>query len=125
MKAIILVAMGGSVGAVLRYGISKLADNSFGPSFPYGTLIVNILGSFLLGALLVETGRAPISPELKLVVGTGLCGSLTTFSTFSVQSLAFAERQQWGAFALNIGLNLGLGFAAAMAGIALIKALNG
>lgn len=120
MKAIALVATGGAVGAVLRYLVSLGAVRAFGEGFPYGTLLVNVIGSFLLGWLLASTGESEIlSPDLKLMLGTGLCGALTTFSTFSVQNLVLAEKSSVQLLLLNITLNLLLGLGAAWLGASL------
>ena len=71
------VAVGGAVGAVLRHLVSRRLNR---PGFPWGTLAVNVAGSFLLGAVL---GRTP--PEVAALVGTGFCGALTTYSTFTLE----------------------------------------
>lgn len=116
MKAIALVAMGGATGAVLRYAVSLASARTFGDAWPVGTLLVNLVGSFLLGFLLSQTARPELAPELKLLLGTGLCGALTTFSTFSVENLALIERQEWRGLLLNLLLNVGLGLGAAWLG---------
>ena len=116
MKAIALVAFGGATGAVLRYAVGLASVRAFGEGWPIGTLLVNVFGSFLLGLLLAQSGRADLAPELKLLVGTGLCGALTTFSTFSVESLGLLERQDWRALLLNVALNVVLGLGAAWLG---------
>ena len=116
MKAIALVALGGATGAVLRYGASQASLRLFGEGWPIATLVVNVVGSFVLGWLLAHAGRAELAPELKLLLGTGLCGALTTFSTFSVESLALIERQDWRGLVLNVVLNVVLGLGAAWLG---------
>lgn len=123
MKAIALVAAGGAVGAVLRHLVALASLRVLGEGFPWGTLVVNVLGSFVLGWLLATTGESEVlSPDLKLMLGTGLCGALTTFSTFSVQNLVLLERQDHKLLVANVALNLLLGLAAAWAGASLRSA---
>lgn len=120
MKAIALVAAGGAIGAVLRYLVSLGAVRALGENFPFGTLIVNVIGSFLLGWLMASTGESEVlSPDLKLMLGTGFCGALTTFSTFSVQNLVLLEKSSVQVLLLNVALNLLLGLGAAWLGASL------
>jgi len=101
------VALGGALGALARYGLSGWMHAATGWLFPIGTLTVNLAGSFLLGLLLqATTERYLMAPELRLALTTGLCGSLTTFSTFSYETLVLLEEQQWAAAGLNTVLNL-------------------
>ncbi|MDH5753090.1 MAG: fluoride efflux transporter CrcB [Deltaproteobacteria bacterium] len=103
------VAVGGALGAVLRYAVSGLVQGSGGDGFPLGTLVVNVAGSFIIGlALELGTDRFLISPEARLFITTGLCGGLTTFSTFSYETMRLVEEQQYTAAAGNIGLSLAL-----------------
>lgn len=102
------VALGGAIGASLRYGTSILALRLFGTGFPFGTLIVNCVGSFLMGALYAYGANAHVSPVVKSLIGVGMLGALTTFSTFSNESLLLMQQGQWIKASLNILLNLGL-----------------
>lgn len=117
MRDVILVAIGGAVGAVLRHLVSTAAVQAFGRGFPLGTLAVNGVGSFVLGGLIAWIARTEGSPDIKLLVGTGLCGALTTFSTFSVETLALFEQGQRGAALANVLLNLAIGLGAAGLGM--------
>ncbi|WP_428848281.1 fluoride efflux transporter CrcB [Shewanella olleyana] len=104
---IMFVALGGSIGAVFRYVISILMLQLFGSSFPFGTLLVNILGSFLMGivyAIGLETSH--LSPEIKAMVGVGLLGALTTFSTFSNETLLLMQEGLFVKAILNVLLNV-------------------
>ncbi|WP_371997797.1 MULTISPECIES: fluoride efflux transporter CrcB [unclassified Shewanella] len=106
---IMFVALGGSIGAVFRYVISILMLQLFGSSFPFGTLLVNILGSFLMGivyAIGLETSH--LSPEMKAMVGVGLLGALTTFSTFSNETLLLMQEGLFLKAILNVLLNVTL-----------------
>ena len=101
------VAVGGAVGAVARYGLSGWLQAATGSLYPVGTLGVNAVGSFIIGILLqLTTDRFMLSPELRLFTTTGFCGGLTTFSTFSYETLILLEDQQWGAAAGNVLLNV-------------------
>ena len=116
--AIVSVAVGGALGCVLRYLVSGWLQGWTGGFFPVGTLAVNVAGSFVIGLVLgMGTGRFLLSPEWRLFLTTGFCGGLTTFSTFSYETLAFVEDRQWLPAALNVVLNLALCGAAAFAGL--------
>ncbi len=111
------IALGGAAGAMARYALSGWVQSAAGTLFPLGTLAVNVVGSFLLGFILqLSTGRFLVAPETRLFLTTGLCGSLTTFSTFSYETLALLEDQQWGAAGANTLLNLVVCLAAVFAG---------
>ncbi|MCL1151792.1 fluoride efflux transporter CrcB [Shewanella ulleungensis] len=108
MNNVLLVALGGSIGAVLRYLLSIFMIQLFGSSFPFGTLIVNILGSFLMGVVYALGQLSHVSPELKALVGVGLLGALTTFSTFSNETLLLMQEGLWHKAILNVLLNVTL-----------------
>jgi fluoride exporter len=92
MKTIFYVAIGGSVGAVLRYLISGWVYQWLGRSFPWGTLAVNVLGSLLMGfGFFLFTQRVLIPPDLRMAILVGGLGALTTFSTFSIETLNLIE----------------------------------
>ncbi len=116
MLHIIYIGFGGFLGAVSRYLLSKYVSNLF-PSFPFGTLTVNILGSFVLGFILysVTAGRS-ISPELRDFIAIGVLGGFTTMSAFAYESFRLMELNQMMLFALNITLNIVLCLAAIYAG---------
>lgn len=101
MNMLLAVAAGGALGAVGRYLVMSQVGHWFGQGFPYGTLVVNVLGSFIMG-LLVEAWALAWSPsqELRALLAVGLLGAFTTFSTFSLDTLVLYER---GAF-LSVGL---------------------
>lgn len=105
------VAAGAAVGAPLRY----LADRALGARFPFGTLVVNVLGSLLLGHLVALPADGPLMAGL----GAGFCGALTTYSSFGYQTLGLVERGAHGQAAVNVAANLGLGLAAAYVGMSL------
>lgn len=108
MNNLLLVALGGSIGAVFRYLISIFMIQVFGSSFPFGTLLVNVLGSFLMGVIYALGQMSHLSPELKALIGIGLLGALTTFSTFSNETLLLLQEGDWLKATLNVVLNLSL-----------------
>ena len=107
MKALIFIAMGGAVGAVLRYGASVSVYSVLGKGFPYGTLFVNVSGSLLMGLLsVIMLERFDLGPEWRAAVLVGVLGSFTTFSTFSIETLNLLEQGElWRAMA-NIVLSV-------------------
>ena len=111
------MGLGGFIGSVLRYLVSRLTAGVDFASLPLGTLTVNVLGCFVLGlltGLFERTGN--LSPELRLLLTTGLCGGFTTFSTFSNDGLILIKQEFYGMFALYTLLSITLGVLAAFAG---------
>lgn len=115
MNRFLFIAIGAAVGANARYLVGLWAANRFNAAFPYGTLIVNITGSFILGFLItLTTERLTISPEARLLLAVGFLGSFTTFSSFTVESMALLRESGFWTGLLNILANnlIGLLFAA-------------
>jgi CrcB protein len=120
----ILVSLGAIVGANLRYILSRYAAKVLGPVFPYGTLIINILGSFIVGWFMIwTTERVLVDPRWRLLIVIGFCGGFTTFSSYAFESMAYFEQGQWGLMATNILSNNLLCLLAAVAGMALARVL--
>ena len=108
---VILATVGvGGAASVVRYLVSRLWPVRPG-RLPRGVLVVNVAGSALGGAVLGLAERALVSPELSLVLLAGVCGGLTTFSTWTVETLDLFGNGRWRAALLNVALNLGLGLA--------------
>lgn len=96
MKNILLVFLGGGIGAVFRYGLSGFVYRIVPPTFPYGTLVVNVLGSLLIGFVMsIATDRALIVPSLRIFLTLGVLGGFTTFSTFSYETFMLIKDMEW------------------------------
>jgi len=124
LKDFLAISVAAILGANLRYLISRLAVKEFGPVFPYGTLIINIVGSFIVGLFVIwTTERVLIDPRWRLLVVVGFCGSFTTFSSYAFESMALFEQGQWALMLANVFANNILCLAGALAGIAVARAL--
>ena len=122
---LLIVGLGGFIGAVARYSLSGLIHRYWTTGFPVGTLIVNVLGCFVIGGFLyyVES-RAALPPTLRLFAGIGILGAFTTFSTFGYETAQLiGERQMWYA-ALNVLGNMVLGLVAVWLGRTLLRAVH-
>jgi CrcB protein len=121
---LLLVGVGGFLGAACRYLVAGWAGARFGGRFPYGTLVVNITGSFLLGVLVALAAKATGVPSAaSSFLATGVLGSYTTFSTLSFESLALLRRGSYRAVVANLGGSVALGILAATLGVALGRTL--
>ena len=122
MTRFLIVALGAALGANARYLLGLWAANRFGISFPYGTLIVNVAGSFLLGFVLaVTTERLSLSTETRLLLIVGFFGSFTTFSSYAVESLVLLRASGWWSALLNVVGNNLLSLIAALLGTLLAR----
>ena len=111
MLKLLYVGIGGFIGTCLRYLISVNSPKLFGTTLPYGTLIVNTMGGLLIGFIMeLSNSSDMISPNLKLFLTTGLMGGLTTFSTFSLETMNYLSSGDYLLGAANTGLNLILSF---------------
>lgn len=121
---VLLVAAGGAAGASLRYLLDRRVQRAHGSAFPWGTFTVNVLGSLILGLLTGFLLWGTDSETLRLLVGVGLCGSLTTFSTFGYETIRlFTERARLLAV-LNVAGTVLAGFAAGTGGLLLAALLT-
>ena len=118
------IALGAMVGASARYFLSNLIARDFASAFPYGTLLINITGSLVLGFFLVfSTERALLDPRWRLLIAIGFCGSYTTFSSYAFESFALMEQGQWLLTGINIVASNALCLAAVLAGAAIARGL--
>ena len=124
MNNILLIAIGGALGSVSRYGCQAWIYQHYPHPFPYGTFAVNILGSLLIGLFfgLSEKGNL-MSPEWRIFLTTGFCGGYTTFSTFSFETLSLLRNGEFAYAITYVLLSVILGLVAVWAGIFVIKIL--
>jgi CrcB protein len=124
VKDFLAISIAAIVGANLRYLVSRLAFDKLGPIFPFGTLLINVAGSVIVGFFVIwTTERVLIDPRWRLLVVVGFCGSFTTFSSYAFETMAYFEHGQWGLMFVNILSNNVLCLCAALAGMALARVL--
>jgi CrcB protein len=124
LKDFLTISVAAILGANLRYLLGRVAARELGPIFPYGTLIINVLGSFIVGLFVIwTTERVLVDPRWRLLVVVGFCGSFTTFSGYAFETVSFFEQGQWGLMLANIFGNNLLCLGGAVAGMALARAL--
>ncbi|WGL52155.1 fluoride efflux transporter CrcB [Nocardioides sp. BP30] len=112
---VLLVLLGGAIGAPTRYLTDLVVQSRHDTALPWGTISVNVVGSFVLGSIAgLASGSGPA--WVLTLVGTGFCGALTTFSTFSYETVRLAEARRWGAAAANVAVSLVLGLLAVALG---------
>lgn len=126
MRNFLLVCVGGALGSGARYAVATWSLATFGPNFPRGTLVVNVAGSFLLSVLMTASLVSErVAPELRLLLGSGVLGGFTTYSSFNWETIALAQGGQPGLAALNVALTLGGCLAGGLAGVLLVHWLSG
>ena len=105
IRNMLLVALGGAVGSVVRYLVGRMVESSF----PWGTLLVNIVGSVVIGVLVGLVSRAVLSADMKLMLMTGFCGGLTTFSTFANESFSMMKAGNVVMAAIYVAVSVAMG----------------
>ncbi|WP_020401272.1 fluoride efflux transporter CrcB [Kordiimonas gwangyangensis] len=124
MQMLLAVAMGGALGAVSRHYVAGQILRMTGPGFPYGTMVVNILGSLLMGLMITAFAvKFEASQELRGFLTVGLLGGFTTFSTYSLETAMLIERGDWTSAALYAFGSMAVGLVALFAGIWLGRVL--
>lgn len=124
MFQVLLVACGGAIGSVLRYYVGLWGVRLAGPAFPWGTLTVNVVGSFIIGVFAEVIARKfGGSNDLRLLLMTGLVGGFTTFSAFSLDTIALIERGNVGLALLYVFVSVGVSLATVFAGLSVARAL--
>ncbi|HZS07550.1 MAG TPA: fluoride efflux transporter CrcB [Blastocatellia bacterium] len=122
MDKIIVVALGGALGAVARYWLGGLLSSRWPMQFPLGTFVINVTGSFIIGFFLTLVGqRIAIHPNWRLLIAVGFVGAYTTFSTFEYETLKLLEEGNVLSAALNVFLSLAAGFVAVWLGVILAR----
>jgi fluoride exporter len=119
LKQFLLVGLGGGIGSMLRYAAGTFISSR---NFPWATLLVNILGSLLIG-LIIGAGmkNESLAGNWKLFLATGICGGFTTFSTFSFENMQLLQNEKYFLFVMYVLLSVGLGVAAAVAGYKMVQ----
>jgi len=115
----VVVGVGGFLGAIARYMLGAYIGSRYGVRFPYGTLVINVSGSFLVGFILTLLSRTTASPYWRYLIPIGFIGAYTTFSTFEYETLRAVQDGQAITGLLNVALSVIVGFAAVWAGAAI------
>ena len=124
MRGLVLVCVGGALGSGARYLVALGAVRWVGAEFPYGTLAVNLVGSFLIGLVQGLAAGRVLSEESRLLLSTGVMGGLTTYSAFSYETVRLAQAGAWRAASVNVLLTTVLCLALCLAGMAAARALT-
>jgi CrcB protein len=125
MWKLAMIALGGGLGTALRYGATLGMTRWLGTSFPWGTLLVNVLGSFLLGIVMEVAGEREIAGvSARLVLGTGVLGGFTTYSSFNLETIRLAEQGAWLRAAIYLAATLVVCLGAGIGGVALARSLR-
>ena len=126
MARLLWICLGGAVGTGARYLLSGWLLRWLGPAFPYGTLAVNGLGSFLMGVLMhLALSTGSFSPTLRLTLTTGVLGGFTTYSTFNYETLQLFQEGAWLLGLANLGVTLGVCLGAGVLGLMIARFLVG
>ena len=126
MRDLVIVSIGAIVGANARWVISRYAARLLGPVFPYGTLIINIAGSLIVGFFIIfiwTSERVLVDPRWRLLIVVGFCGAFTTFSSYAFETMAYFEQGQWALMVANVLSNNLLCLGAVLAGMVLARVL--
>ena len=124
IKDMLVISLGAIFGANARWIVSRSLAKAISPWFPYGTLVINVSGSFIVGFFMIwATERVLLDPRWRLLIVVGFCGAYTTFSSFAYETMAFFEQGQWVLMATNFVSNNLLCLIAALGGMALARAL--
>ena len=126
MVRFLLICLGGAIGTAARYGVSLWAGKALGAGFPYGTIAVNVVGSFLLGAIMyVGLSTELISGTTRLVLGTGVMGGFTTYSSFNYETIQLVRERSFRLGLIYVSATLMGCFVAGLLGIAAARKLVG
>ena len=124
IKDTLVISLGAIFGANARWVISRYLAKVLGPVFPYGTLVINVAGSFIVGFFMIwASERVLLDPRWRLLIVVGFCGAFTTFSSFAFETMAYLQQGQWALMVTNFVSNNLLCLAAALGGMALARAL--
>lgn len=122
MKLVLLAAAGGAIGSAARYLVNLASGQLFGTNFPWGTLTVNVVGSFIMGVVIALAAlKFHLTNEMRVFIATGLLGGFTTFSAFSLDFALLFERKEVGLAGLYLAGSVGLSILALFAGLYLVR----
>ncbi|HOX84232.1 MAG TPA: fluoride efflux transporter CrcB [Chryseolinea sp.] len=117
MMKLLAIGLGGFIGSILRYVVGKSVDEKFDSTFPWGTLTVNIVGSFIIGFIYaLALRKLGVTENWRLFLGVGLCGGFTTFSAFAWENVSLLEQKLIGTSLLYISMSVILGLLAIIGG---------
>jgi CrcB protein len=123
LRTILIVGAGGFIGSVMRYLVQFFVEKQLSTTFPWGTFIANITGSFIIGIVFAMAQKGNLlSAEWRLFLAVGICGGFTTFSSFAYNNLSMLKEQAYGQFIFNVGGSLILGLLAVYLGMILVRA---
>lgn len=124
MVNVLIIGIGGFLGAIVRYGVALWIGQRWGRNFPLGTFVINITGSFLIGLLMsLFTERFMVNPQWRLLLVVGFLGAYTTFSTFEYETGALLKDGEWLYASLNVVLSVVVGFIALKLGEVIAKSI--
>ena len=124
MKDVLWISIGGVVGANLRFLVSRMSMRYLSASLPWGTLIINVSGSFVLGFFMAwTTERVMVDPRWRALIAVGFCGAYTTFSSYSFETFSLFEQGHYGLAAGNFAANNLLSLAGVVAGVILARSI--
>ncbi|MCY1718989.1 fluoride efflux transporter CrcB [Prolixibacteraceae bacterium Z1-6] len=124
LRTILIVGTGGFIGSVMRYLVQIFVEKGMSTTFPWGTFVANIAGSFIIGIVfaLVQKGTL-LSSEWRMFLAVGVCGGFTTFSSFAYNNLNMLKDQAYGQFIWNVGGSLFFGLLAVYLGMILVRVI--
>ncbi|NOR76652.1 MAG: fluoride efflux transporter CrcB [Draconibacterium sp.] len=124
LKTLLIVGTGGFIGSVLRYLVQVFVEKGLSTTFPWGTFIANIAGSFIIGIVFAFAEKGNLmSAEWRMFLAVGICGGFTTFSSFAYNNLTMITERSFGQLLWNVGGSLFFGILAVYLGIILVKAI--
>lgn len=124
LRTILLVGTGGFIGSVMRYLVQVFVERDMSSTFPYGTLVANIVGSFVIGIVFALAGKGNLmSAEWRMFLAVGICGGFTTFSSFAYNNFTMLKENAFGPFFLNVFGSLFLGILAVYLGVLLVRVI--
>lgn len=125
MNQFFLIFVGGGIGSFCRFWLANWTTGGLGPTFPFGTLTVNLVGCFLIGLIAgLPQASASLPPQARLLLMTGFLGGLTTFSTYEYESFMLTTEGEFGRALINLAMSMILGFVAVGVGYILIRFLS-